>query len=87
MRILNRLRPFLIAALLGVLVTTVAQACPTCKEGMVEGGNQAGMIRGYFWSILFMMSMPFLIFSGLGAYFYLQVKRSQLERSESVVTQ
>lgn len=33
---------------------------------------QAGMVRGYFWSILFMMSMPFTILTGLGTYFYFQ---------------
>lgn len=74
------LRPgrFLLACAIGILLSTAAQACPTCKEAVVEGAHQAGMIRGYFWSILFMMSMPFLIFGSLGAYFYLQVKRAQL---------
>nr|AGC72169.1 hypothetical protein [uncultured bacterium A1Q1_fos_962] len=44
------------------------------------------MIRGYFWSIIFMMSMPFLIFGSLGAYFYLQVlKARQAQVASGVV--
>jgi len=35
------------------------------------------MVRGYFWSIVFMMSMPFLIFASLASYFYLQVSRGR----------
>lgn len=62
----------LLAALL-LLLPAIADACPTCKDG-VEGKEEA---RGYFWSILFMMSMPFLIFSGLGVYFYLLVRKAR----------
>jgi hypothetical protein len=51
---------------------------------MAEGQHQMGMVRGYFWSILFMMSMPFVIFGGLATYFYLQVKRAGITRSASV---
>lgn len=56
---------------------TVVEACPTCKEGMENDPAAAAMIRGYFWSILFMMSMPFLIFGGLGTYFYLLVRKAR----------
>ena len=35
------------------------------------------MVEGYFWSILFMMSMPFLILGSLGAYFYYQVRQAR----------
>ena len=53
-------------------------ACPTCKEAVAENGqSQAGLVRGYFWSILFMMSMPFLIFCGLGYYFGWQVRKAR----------
>ena len=58
------------------------QACPTCKDGIAEGGQHAGMVRGYFWSILFMMSMPFLIFGGLGTYFYLQVRQARAAQAQ-----
>lgn len=52
-------------------------ACPTCKDGIAEGPQHAAMVRGYFWSILFMMSMPFIIFGTLAAYFYYQVRQAR----------
>ena len=55
----------------------VADACPTCKDGLHNDPAQANLIRGYFWSILFMMSMPFVILSSLGSYFYLQICRAR----------
>lgn len=58
-------------------VSSGAWACPTCKEGISEGANHVNVVRGYFWSILFMMSMPFLIFGGLGTYFYVQILRAR----------
>jgi heme/copper-type cytochrome/quinol oxidase subunit 2 len=36
----------------------------------------ANIARGYFWSILFMLSMPILILTGLGSYFYWEVRRA-----------
>ena len=60
-----------------VLLISVAEACPTCKDGVANGTNHTNVIRGYFWSIVFMMSMPFLIFGGLGLYFFLQVQRAR----------
>ena len=60
-----------------VLVAQALSACPTCKDGMAQDPARINMVRGYFWSILFMMSMPFLIFGGLGYYFYREMKRLQ----------
>ena len=43
----------------------VVQACPNCKNTVEDdaaaGGLGANMVDGYFYSILFMMSMPFLL--------------------------
>jgi hypothetical protein len=41
-------------------------------------------VRGYFWSILFMMSMPFLIIGGLGTMFYLDVRRARRRQAVEV---
>ncbi|MCP4193258.1 MAG: hypothetical protein GY768_21820 [Planctomycetaceae bacterium] len=69
----------LIIAIACVLVITAAcQACPTCKQGIAEGGDHEQIVRGYFWSILFMMSMPFVIFTSLCTYFYLLVRKARL---------
>ena len=73
-RIVSR---WLLVAVLTLSLAAVCQACPTCKNGIADGPQQAGMVRGYFWSILFMMSMPFVIFGSLGTYFYLEVRRAR----------
>ena len=67
-------RSLALAAFTLVCLTAAAEACPTCRQGLTDG-QHAKMIQGYFWSIVFMMSMPFLIFTGLATYFYLQVSR------------
>ena len=59
----------------------VATACPTCKDSLGNDPAPAGMINGYFWSILFMMSMPFVIFFGLGGYFYWEICRARRARA------
>ena len=55
-----------------------ASACPTCKNGLMDGDEASQrLLQGYFWSILFMMSMPFAILIGVGGYMYREVKRAQ----------
>jgi len=68
----------LCAVVLVVFTSEVAMACPTCKDTLAEGGaNAMNMVRGYFWSILFMMSMPFLILGTLISYFYYEVCKAR----------
>lgn len=65
----------LLSILFAVAATSLADACPTCKESINEhGGN---LVQGYFLSIIFMMSMPFLIFGGMSTMFYLDVRRAR----------
>lgn len=68
------IRTILTLLILGAL-SQVIEACPTCKDGMAQDPARMNLVRGYFWSILFMMSMPFLIFSCLGLYFYREMRR------------
>ena len=63
------------------LIAAFAEACPTCKESVAENGGN--LVRGYFWSILFMMSMPFLIVAGLCTMFYLDVRRARRRLRET----
>ena len=64
--------------LLGWLViASPAWACPNCAEGMAGDPAQAGLVRGLFWSILFLLSMPFLIFAGVGGYFYWLIRSAR----------
>jgi hypothetical protein len=64
--------PLAALALLTVLAN-VGLACPTCKDNLAADPAAANIIRGYYYSILFMMSMPFLILGSLCTYFYWKV--------------
>jgi hypothetical protein len=56
---------------------TVCSACPTCKDNLAHDPAGANLARGYYYSILFMLSMPPLIFGGLSAYFYWEVRKAR----------
>lgn len=60
-----------------ICASDAALACPTCKEGMAGDPAYSNMVNGYFWSIIFMMSMPFLVLTGISAYFYYEVCRAR----------
>jgi len=87
---MNVPRPFkqglLIVALGALFVSALsvdtALACPGCKQALADskGGN---MIAGYFWSILFMMSMPFTLLGGFSGYMYLLVRRARASAGNS----
>ena len=61
-----------------------ALACPTCKDGLAESDpSTQAMAAGYFYSILFMMSMPFLIIGTFGSFAYLSVRRARQAEAEA----
>ncbi|BBO35017.1 hypothetical protein [Lacipirellula parvula] len=70
-------------ALLAVaLLTSDATACPTCREGLAENDPHGqSMAAGYYYSILFMMSMPFIIITTFGSFAYRSVKKAEAERA------
>ena len=78
-----RLTTFCLALICTLVVACTAEACPTCKAAIAENGGN--LVRGYFWSIIFMMSMPFLIFGGLGGLFYMEVRRARLLRAHAAI--
>lgn len=93
MSLSTALRRLLFLAAFALLLSSLgssAWACPTCTQGMEHDPAVMAMARGYFWSILFMMSMPFLIAGGLGTYFYLEIRkarrRAELMAVESLKT-
>lgn len=70
-----------IAAIAAVMcVATEAWACPNCREALANSPQGRGLAAGFYYSILFMMSMPFLILGGLGTVFYRSVRRAQHEQ-------
>ncbi len=74
---LIRSLPIALALALLLLFADAALACPTCKENLAGDPEAANIVRGYFYSILFMLSMPPLILSGLSLYFYYEVRKAR----------
>jgi hypothetical protein len=71
------LRTLSVAVCLAVLFggASVASACPSCQAALA-GGN-GDLARGLYYSILFMMSMPFAIAGTFAGLMYRAVKREQ----------
>jgi hypothetical protein len=85
MRVQYRYEPAIVRWLLIALVlalilmiASVAAACPTCKEGLAQTDPQGDSVAaGYYYSILFMMAMPFAILGTFGSLAYLSVRRAR----------
>ncbi len=82
---MRRHRLIFAALLIGLaavlLAPHVASACPTCSEGLAANDPEhAGMVQGYFYSILFMMSMPYILLSAFGLYVYQLVKKARKQK-------
>jgi len=61
-----------------VLLVGVAGACPTCSEGLANADPQhQSVAAGYYYSILFMMSMPFAILGTFCGLAYLSIRRAR----------
>jgi hypothetical protein len=69
----------LLTALVLLCLAEPALACPTCKDSVDAHGEN--LARGYAWSIIFMLSMPFLICGGLSLYFYLLVRSARARQA------
>jgi hypothetical protein len=46
--------------------------CPMCRIALAESG--AGVIRGYYWCILILVSIPLIVFAA-ALYHYFRLKR------------
>ncbi len=66
-----------LAIALVVLTASAAVACPTCKDQLAHDPESMNIARGYAYSIVFMLSMPPLIFGSLCAYFYWEVRKAR----------
>ena len=69
-------RPLSILWLVCLLAGTAA-ACPTCKEALAGTEGAGDIINGYFYSIMFMVSMPFTILGGFGVCAYRAVNKAK----------
>ena len=76
------------AVALALLIASVAAACPTCKDGLAQNDPHGESIAaGYYYSILFMMAMPFAILGTFGSLAYLSIRRARIENGGSVQLQ
>lgn len=67
-------------ALVAVLAA-VATACPTCKEGLDQNDPQyQSVARGFYYSILFMMSMPYIILGSFGYLAFVSIRRAKVQQ-------
>ncbi len=70
-----------VIALMVFVVTSTVWACPNCKEALAANDpGQDGLVKGYFYSILFMLGMPFTVLSCFSVYMYRQVLRARAQR-------
>ena len=61
-----------------VFITSDVLACPTCKDGIAESDpTSQAQAAGYFYSILFMMAMPFVLIGTFGGAAYLSIRRAR----------
>jgi hypothetical protein len=72
---------------LALCFADVASACPTCKDSVAQNDPQyQSMARGYYYSILFMLSMPFIIVTAFGTFAYRAVKQAEAQRAAAAMT-
>ena len=75
------MRSFATSLMLVLLLAGAATACPTCKDQLAHDPASANLARGFYYSILFMLSMPPLILGGLSAYFYWEVRKARARQA------
>lgn len=67
----------LVVALL-LLLASVAAACPTCKDGLAQNDPHGQAIAaGFYYSILFMMAMPYLVLGTFASIAYYTIRRAR----------
>ncbi|MBI1247167.1 hypothetical protein GC197_04905 [bacterium] len=70
------------AAVLLLGLPTLALACPTCKDGLSEN-----YVSAYAFSIVFMMSVPYLLLAGFFAYIVVSYLRKPLAERKELSTE
>lgn len=78
-RLMNsRIAVVAIALVLCLVLSSIAAACPNCKEAMEkQDPTHGGVVKGYFYSILFMMGTPYLVLGTFCAVMYYRVRKAR----------
>ena len=69
-------RVFLAVAVVCALAAA-AQACPSCKDNLDAAANGGGAARGFYYSILAMVTAPYLAAGGIGWGIWRAVRRRE----------
>jgi hypothetical protein len=80
MRFLNAALRQVAPLLLVVAVVAGAEAlgCPNCKDAVnTSDPDGLNVARGYFYSILLMLAMPFTLVGSFGAYVWREMRRQK----------
>jgi hypothetical protein len=85
-RRLSRILVPVVCVAVMVAAASVASACPSCQQALGADGSQGDLARGMYYSILFMMSMPFAIVGTFAGLMYRAVKLEQ-RRKEAEAAQ
>ena len=56
-----------------LLLVATAQACPMCSQSIAE---EDALPHAYMYSIIFMLSMPVVVFGGIGTAIWLQIRKA-----------
>jgi hypothetical protein len=82
------LLPALGAVVVGVVLAADALGCPTCKDAVnTSDPDGLNIARGYFYSILLMLAMPFTLAGSFAAYVWREVRRQKLRDAEATADQ
>ena len=76
--VLAALRLTVPALLVAACLAADAFGCPNCKDAVnTSDPDGLNVARGYFYSILLMLAMPFTLVSSFGAYVWREMRRQK----------
>lgn len=82
---MKRLAPLATAVAIVVLLAAAdAFGCPNCKDAVnTSDPDGLNLARGYFYSILLMLAMPFTLIGSFGCYVWREMRKQQREQAAS----
>jgi hypothetical protein len=67
-----------VALLFAVMMIGDAFGCPNCKDAVdTSDPDGLNLARGYFYSILLMLAMPFTLVGSFGCYVWREMRRQR----------
>jgi hypothetical protein len=74
-----------VTTLVVLLVAAEAVGCPNCKDAVnTSDPDGLNLARGYFYSILLMLAMPFTLAGSFGCYVWREMRRQRREQASRV---